>query len=912
MESLRLIDDRVNISRSVSRRNSLRSASHITEYYEDDRIVEELSVILQDPAQLDLVPEYVSRFSEQHKTVQSQLTSHYERCLSDQIMSYGTLPRSKDILNDIQHNLFLVVKDAGRHGILIGADKKLLRDVKVICRNLNSVENLLKRLSAVPRKLERLNELLDKMGEDQERVPKIDQKIKDIYIEVRNLVLLRNSMWKEGAHSTEFIAQMHEEFDGINQVTERLEKTLLANIDDTLALCKSDPSTLIRTLMVVEMEERAKSKVFVPSPVPRVMDTDTKTGYKSPRNVVAQMTIKEKVINQLEYSIADTFQKMLSNSLLGSTGLSSPGTTQTTDEVLEVLDTLIGDLFLVKEDVSVLYPPEYNITEFFQKRYTKFIMIDLNTRLSSAEDLSQSDLLKWSSWIHRFKTQMVALGFAIPRDLEDQIVRLAQTYKLKSYDHLRAPIEKTIELEIKEEPKIDANGIPKTQGPRDIFGIIHRHWDNVLSSQVTEEMNAKAIIEVAKTYSGSLIYYQRCQMRFLKKLDYVEMKTDTDDSTSLRILIDGQPKSEDYMCAWINSSIMYETFTGELRITMTKELKKRQSAGDLDAKALKTVSNELHSILDIAGQGFRRVKEAATDGLAGYIVALCSDVLDGMFAPKWVKLKNGDDNSKLLEYLEEVQLAVTDYVEKLETKELKSLMAERLLRISVEAYCLKYLSKKKKLNDDFRAAHVKALERDRRAIFLHLLRGKEEGKSDVYTYQKPMLMTCFSVFDLMTSYIRIQSPSTAITLLQKKFNEIVDKLDSRATTFVVNILKVRSDVSSNDQRKIIKVFKEVWSDYETSKVQKSTDTIAQNMKLPWCSFAQDAEVATKSPPKYSKWLGLGLVASFLPAGELDTPPRSPLRSPPSGPIASTAPKPSHERKESTVDVTVIGLDDFLS
>eukprot|EP00954_Amorphochlora_amoebiformis_P012141 948042-Amorphochlora_amoeboformis.AAC.1 len=47
MESLRLIDDRVNISRSVSRRNSLRSASHITEYYEDDRIVEELSVILQ-------------------------------------------------------------------------------------------------------------------------------------------------------------------------------------------------------------------------------------------------------------------------------------------------------------------------------------------------------------------------------------------------------------------------------------------------------------------------------------------------------------------------------------------------------------------------------------------------------------------------------------------------------------------------------------------------------------------------------------------------------------------------------------------------------------------------------------------------------------------------------------------------
>ncbi len=217
-----------------------------------DRVIQELKPILKYPGQLHNLSTYIADFREQAKVVRSQLYSTYERNLSDLMSRYNTIPWAVDLVKEM-HADFLSIVHTAKNCRLLFENDQLIKLTKISSHNMKTVDNLLSQLSAVPKKLRVIKKNLSQM--EGNRIPRVDRRIKDTYLNLRSLVLLRNRIWKEGnQNSVEFKQNMKEQFEEINQVAERLERAVLDNIEDTLALCLDDPATLIRTLMVIEME----------------------------------------------------------------------------------------------------------------------------------------------------------------------------------------------------------------------------------------------------------------------------------------------------------------------------------------------------------------------------------------------------------------------------------------------------------------------------------------------------------------------------------------------------------------------------------------------------------------------------------------------------------------------------------
>lgn len=80
---------------------------------------------------------------------------------------------------------------------------------------------------------------------------------------MRALVRLRAKAYQQ-QHKPEFKEQLDANFKELQKQIDLLERIVLDNVRDILLLAEDSPVTVIRTMEVVEMEDRARLKVFVP------------------------------------------------------------------------------------------------------------------------------------------------------------------------------------------------------------------------------------------------------------------------------------------------------------------------------------------------------------------------------------------------------------------------------------------------------------------------------------------------------------------------------------------------------------------------------------------------------------------------------------------------------------------------
>lgn len=130
-----------------------------------------------------------------------------------------------------------------------------IKKVSVARDNLATTIGLLQLFRSIP---EKADELEQKLPDDRE--------LKNIYKEIRRLVALRDKAFSKGLqyqdNNSSTAAIYSESFEALQRVATSLEERIWENIDDAIILAQGDPASLVRTLEVIEMEDKERVKIF--------------------------------------------------------------------------------------------------------------------------------------------------------------------------------------------------------------------------------------------------------------------------------------------------------------------------------------------------------------------------------------------------------------------------------------------------------------------------------------------------------------------------------------------------------------------------------------------------------------------------------------------------------------------------
>jgi len=900
----------------------------------EERVIEELAPLLQTPKQLAHLPQYISQFKEKLTRVRSNMLGMYERVLSDQITAYSLLNKILQMKSEHDITIKEITKTALESKTLISSKEELdmIKEILIVRKNIRRIQHLVSQTSAVPTKLTKVKEIVEFFK--GERDPPKDQQIKKAYLTLRELVLLRNKVYKEGssqshAQSEEFLQDIKREFGGISEVAKELKNAVMENVEDTLELCESDPTTLIYTLMIIEIEDRSKkAKVFSQDPILEEFGIGNPSGT----------TLKAEAIDKVNVSIWDTFARVFGSAqkeeTLGADGdegtmasnAGLPMDKNASELAFKRLDTLVKDLFLVQRLVVQLYPPSYNILKIYVEGYLKGFTAEIERFLVNAEKMTQPVLSSWRRWIDGLGDTLKYFNMRLPDMLRDQTDRLVKILKLKQYEHLRDPVEKVIHQEKLEsfqetDDVLRIEGCPVTKGTRDLFSVLYMHWSATYTKNA-KNFNVKALVEVVRTYAGILIYQQRQHLRYLSSLECNDCK----------IFVDGKEWDELRLVAWINSSIRYRQLVEELKMRVKKDFQ-RKVADDQDLKRpesklqshisigdddeeyrdslnsiysdLNEADQTLESCMVVASNGYQRVTKILMDGFATYMMEISKDDFSSLSFKTPAMMKNtkiedladfdgkldsnipeskGEERQKKIEsdsstpvekIAEELQGLLQDHRSRILGEDTLLKLAKKLLKKMLSTYCSQFLGKNRKLSEDARIQAAKAFINDKFLMKRRLQSSNVPGGGTLYTYDAGVIDECFALFDFLLGFLKYPTKDAA-QQLKKNYKLIIAEYGKQSPAIILNLMKLRSDLRL-PVKEFAEDFEEELSNWEVTVKNTCVDQIAQNLEVPWSSMPEEPE-EVKSP-HMAKSILWRLLSRNLDEGQTtsSSPAKSPLK-----------------------------------
>lgn len=279
---------------------------------------EEANAMFRTADQLGRLPVFLAECVRKKGAIEAQLSSAVRTQVDETRLGLQLLNDAAAMMTRMRHNFHAIdayCKDC----------KSVLRDTPEIQRvntarkNLDATTRLLDKFRSLPAQAEALLEELDEK----------DRAIKHVYKRMRLLFRLRDSAMDQpsggtlpgpggaGGFSADFLSQLQENFEELTRSADEVEARVWENMSDAVFLAKDDPVTLVRTLEVIEMEDRAMRKVFGAAR----KDAPVAGGGEKARGVghapivlsgdrASQLSMREKALNVLEKSIADLFNHL--------------------------------------------------------------------------------------------------------------------------------------------------------------------------------------------------------------------------------------------------------------------------------------------------------------------------------------------------------------------------------------------------------------------------------------------------------------------------------------------------------------------------------------------------------------------------------------------------------------------------
>ena len=495
-------------------------------------------------------------------------------------------------------------------------DLSVIGRVNVVRKNVDATIRLLDKFRSLP---EQCEELLDEMYER-------DRHIKKVYLQLRKLMLLRDTAFDPtiaASFSEDFTEKLTDTFSHLTDTADELELRLFENIGDwyeqptcthtrrqtcstqlrsspdcwpallhwlSTLLAKEDPTTLIRTLEVIEMEDRALSrKVFAQSTPPVAMkdrllstlETSIANAFadlhkdeaqaareKRKKALAAEKEKKHAAKQQVkaqkqqerkergEDAEGDDDDELLDaddeEAVEAADESQEDGVVSNSDlvsdyacEVLEEMQVLVEQLDDIKADLGRCFPPSYHIVDFYELRYRRWIKVTINFHTNDVRKLSKKALLKSCSWMTWYIDRMRELRYSTQEDEDEWVALMAEmitAFCQATESTITQLIDNILRAEEQAEPELNESGHYHTTGPADLFYTINQQMDIVLNAY---GLKSHALANVVLMLADVFTYYQDQQLEFLGEVEL--------DDNRLLFGPNQIEKSDTYFCAVINN-----------------------------------------------------------------------------------------------------------------------------------------------------------------------------------------------------------------------------------------------------------------------------------------------------------------------------------------------------------------------
>lgn len=232
----------------------------------------------------------------------------------------------------------------------------------------------------------------------------------------RRFALATASSHKEEA------SKLSEYFEDVNETREKFELTLWAHIGNFFQLSRESPQTLVRALRVVEMQEildlqqaeeaaeseggsvsnllnpRGNKRASTAAGKPVMPPRSSEDQVKEKKKAVGR-GYKDRCYEEIRRAVERRFDNLLSQ--LVEDDLKA---------ALEEANSLAGELPVMYDFVAPCFPPRYEIFQLTVQLYTERFIQMLRKLGDKANDLSNLEILKVTSWVVQYQEQLISLG----------------------------------------------------------------------------------------------------------------------------------------------------------------------------------------------------------------------------------------------------------------------------------------------------------------------------------------------------------------------------------------------------------------------------------------------------------------------------------------------------------------------
>jgi len=285
---------------------------------------EEVKNMFRSASELSRLPAFLHECARKRAGIDAQLSSAVRTQVDETRLGLQLLQDATTMMTAMRRN-FLAIDQYCRDCKLVLRDSPEIQRVNTARKNLDATTRLLDKFRSLPAQAEALLDELDAS----------DRAIKGVYKRMRLLFRLRDSALDQntgsgpslpgsgGGFSADFLEQLQENFEELHRSAAAVEERVWENIADATLLAKDDPVTLVRTLEVIEMEDRAMRKVFGTRPTLPTKTTGSKAktvkdkekekaSQKAlmPLESGSSSSMRDKCLTVLEKSVADQFNHL--------------------------------------------------------------------------------------------------------------------------------------------------------------------------------------------------------------------------------------------------------------------------------------------------------------------------------------------------------------------------------------------------------------------------------------------------------------------------------------------------------------------------------------------------------------------------------------------------------------------------
>lgn len=683
-------------------RDDFVDASFPTEAASRLAAINEVKLLFRHADHLARVEQYRTEYAIKKEQAEQQLSSAIRNQVDETRLGLTILKQGVSNLSDIGLKFTSIDKLCEEcEGLIQEWDViKLVSRARV---NMDATLRLVKKFSTIPERAKKLMDVLD----DDETL------IKDVYKDLRKLVQLRETAYEQSesfAHS--FKDQLGSTFDCLQECADALEERVWENIGYCRVLAADDPTLLIRTLEVIEMEDGARRKVF--------------SGIITPKHSSKAKSMRERMFEEMRASIADQFESLMKSfeetvearkkpkkksrrrhsseddddegddegessdyeeqSEEDGAQKESPANAKSKSEhiiyIFDELKDLMEDLQEHREIIQPIFPPDHKIDVFYEREYRQWYKRVIVRHTSDSKELSKAETLKIVNFIQWYEKQLkVWTSYDPSVDRFDGLLEELLIVFIKSTETtIMTMMGNILRMDEESDPITDGDGCFATGGPSDLFITINGQLDIVFDSY---GLRGKAVEYIAFMLGDVFTEHQNHQATFLSIVEPGE------EEGQILLGPDRLPKDETYLAAIINNCQTCQDYIDEVQDRCIVAVHALDDGDDDDGES-QDVEDRIVALLEEAAEGYVTVKLRAVDILVLQVISALEKPMKKLFTPAWFNAEDQEE-SVIEEILGTLQGYLEEYREWLSKEPPFSRIVKNCLHTLVSEYTQRFI-----------------------------------------------------------------------------------------------------------------------------------------------------------------------------------------------------------------------------